>query len=213
MANNTTIKSILKLVLLPKACINILVNYAFLRANNVSMRSFPDIKGTLFIRNKGCMQLGNGIRINSSLISNPIGGSTKTCLITYSTTARLIIGDKVFMSNAAIVANTEIIIEDNVYIGASVKIYDTDFHSVYWDNRILGAKDPDIQSKPVTIKKYAFIGAHSIVLKGVTIGQGAVIGAGSVITRDVGAFEIWGGNPARCIRKIPQSHEISSSES
>ena len=177
------------------------------------MGSFPDIKGILFVRNKGCMQLGKEIRINSSLISNPIGGSTKTCLVTYSLGARLVIGDRVFMSNAAIVANREISIQDDVYIGASVKIYDTDFHSTYWYNRVLGAKDPDIQSKPVTIKKYAFIGAHSIVLKGVTIGQGAVIGAGSVITRDVGDFEMWGGNPARCIRNIPRSYETLASES
>lgn len=36
---------------------------------------------------------------------------------------------------------------------------------------------------------------------GVTIGNGAVIGAGSVVTKDVGPYEIWAGNPARYIRK------------
>lgn len=36
---------------------------------------------------------------------------------------------------------------------------------------------------------------------GVTIGDGAVIGAGSVVTKDVGPYEIWAGNPARYIRK------------
>lgn len=36
---------------------------------------------------------------------------------------------------------------------------------------------------------------------GVTIGDGAVIGAGSVVTKDVGPYEIWAGNPARFIRK------------
>lgn len=36
---------------------------------------------------------------------------------------------------------------------------------------------------------------------GVTIGDGAVIGAGSIVTKDVGPYEIWAGNPARFIRK------------
>lgn len=48
---------------------------------------------------------------------------------------------------------------------------------------------------------FLFIGAHSIILKGVTIGECAIIGAGSVVTKDVGDDEIWGGNPAKCIRK------------
>lgn len=36
---------------------------------------------------------------------------------------------------------------------------------------------------------------------GITIGDGAVIGAGSIVTKDVGPYEIWAGNPARFIRK------------
>lgn len=36
---------------------------------------------------------------------------------------------------------------------------------------------------------------------GVTIGDGAVIEAGSIVTKDVGLYEIWAGNPARFIQK------------
>ena len=46
-----------------------------------------------------------------------------------------------------------------------------------------------------------WIGARSIILKGVTIGKGAVIAAGSVVTRDVPENEIWGGVPAKLIRR------------
>jgi acetyltransferase-like isoleucine patch superfamily enzyme len=49
----------------------------------------------------------------------------------------------------------------------------------------------------VTIGDDVWLGAGSILLPGVTIADGAVIGAGSVVTRSVGAYEIWLGNPAR----------------
>ncbi len=46
------------------------------------------------------------------------------------------------------------------------------------------------------------IGAHSIILPGVTIGDGASIGAGSILTKDVPAKTIFAGNPAKMIKKI-----------
>lgn len=39
------------------------------------------------------------------------------------------------------------------------------------------------------------------ILSGVTIGDGAVVGAGAVVTRNIGPYEIWAGNPARLIKK------------
>lgn len=49
---------------------------------------------------------------------------------------------------------------------------------------------------PVRIGDDVWIGAHSTVLPGVTIGDGAVIGAGSVVTRDIPAYSIAYGAPA-----------------
>lgn len=46
-----------------------------------------------------------------------------------------------------------------------------------------------------------WIGSNSLIKAGVHIGDGAVIGMGSVVTRDVGPYEIWAGNPARLIRR------------
>ena len=46
-----------------------------------------------------------------------------------------------------------------------------------------------------------FIGANVVILSKVNkIGNGAVIGAGSVLTKDVGEYEIWAGNPAKFIK-------------
>ena len=46
-----------------------------------------------------------------------------------------------------------------------------------------------------------WIGAKCMIKGGVTIGDGAIIGMGSVVTKDIPPYEIWAGNPARCIRK------------
>ncbi len=60
---------------------------------------------------------------------------------------------------------------------------------------------PRPEEKPVVIGNNVWVGDRSIILPGVTIGDGAVIGAGSVVTKDVPPFHIYGGNPARMIRK------------
>ena len=55
--------------------------------------------------------------------------------------------------------------------------------------------------KETIIGNDVWIGIRAVILPGVKIGDGAVIGAGSIVTKDVGPYEIWAGNPARLIRK------------
>ena len=54
----------------------------------------------------------------------------------------------------------------------------------------------------VVIKKNAFLGMGTMVIKPVTIGENAIIGAGSVVTHDIPNNEIWAGNPAKKIRTL-----------
>ncbi len=55
--------------------------------------------------------------------------------------------------------------------------------------------------KQTTIGNDVWIGTNVLIKAGVTIADGAVIGMGAVVTKDVGPYEIWAGNPARMIRK------------
>jgi acetyltransferase-like isoleucine patch superfamily enzyme len=55
--------------------------------------------------------------------------------------------------------------------------------------------------KPVVIGDECWIGANSVITAGVTIGKHAVVAAGSVVTKDVPAFSIVAGNPARVIKQ------------
>ncbi len=106
------------------------------------------------------------------------------------------------ISNTAIVAWNSIFIEDDVTIGGSCKIYDTDFHPL--DAKVRKATPGQGWiAKPVVIKRGAFIGAHTIILKGVTVGINSIVGAGSVVTGNIPDNEVWAGNPARYIRKLP----------
>ena len=53
---------------------------------------------------------------------------------------------------------------------------------------------------PITIGKNVWIGDKATILPGVTIGDGAVIAANAVVTKNVSAYNIVGGNPARIIK-------------
>ena len=61
--------------------------------------------------------------------------------------------------------------------------------------------DPDfgIEDKPIVIEDYAWVGSRAIILPGVTIGKGAVVAAGAVVTKDVPAYAVVGGVPAKII--------------
>ena len=96
-----------------------------------------------------------------------------------------------------------ITIGDNVTIGGNTVIYDTDFHSLNPEIRLNKSIDKlNAKSGKVTIKDNVFIGAHSTILKGVTIGFNSVVGACSVVTRDIPDNEIWAGNPAQFIKSV-----------
>jgi acetyltransferase-like isoleucine patch superfamily enzyme len=58
-----------------------------------------------------------------------------------------------------------------------------------------------VEFKPVEIEEGADIGVGAIIMPGVTIGRGAQVGAGAVVTRDVPAFAVVAGSPARVLRE------------
>ena len=62
---------------------------------------------------------------------------------------------------------------------------------------------------PILIEDDAFIGARSIILKGVTIGKGSIIGAGAVVTRNVPEYSIVAGNPAKVIGDVRNEKYIT----
>ncbi|WP_411350924.1 CatB-related O-acetyltransferase [Leisingera aquaemixtae] len=64
-----------------------------------------------------------------------------------------------------------------------------------------GVHVPRQNGGDVVIGNDVWIGANATVLAGVTIGNGAVIGPNATVASDVGAYEVWAGNPAQRVRK------------
>jgi acetyltransferase-like isoleucine patch superfamily enzyme len=107
------------------------------------------------------------------------------------------VGENVGMSGCTICAAERVSIGNDCLLGADVLIADTDFHPIDPDGR-RWRKD-GVRTAPVDIGDNVFIGARTMVLKGVRIGDNAVIGAGSVVTTDVPADAVAAGSPARVI--------------
>lgn len=93
-----------------------------------------------------------------------------------------------------------IIIENAVMLGSAVHIY---VHNHRYDQISLPIIDQGhYPSRAVVLKSGCWIGANAVILPGVTVGQNAVVGANSVVTRDVPAYSVYAGNPARLIRSL-----------
>lgn len=178
------------------------LNTISLKLNNVEIGNKCNIRGKILVKNnsKKRIIIGNNVTINSGMKYNPIGFQGQTMLYIIEN-GSISIGNRVGISNSSIVSQNKIIIEDDVMIGGGVKIYDTDFHSKQYEIR-MSEHDTDINTAPVIIKRGAFIGAGSIILKGVSIGRKSIVGAGSVVTKNIPDNEIWAGNPAKFIRKL-----------
>jgi len=99
-----------------------------------------------------------------------------------------------------------IIIEDGVWITSRVLLLchkrDVSDYCVGDDCNKLPYKIEDI-----VLKKGCHIGMGTIILPGVIIGEGAVVGAGSIVTKDIPAWTIAVGNPAKVVKVLKKREE------
>lgn len=104
--------------------------------------------------------------------------------------SQVVIGaDSVFNHGCVVQTLADIAIGEHVSISSGVRLL-TGGHDI---------NHPDfaLVAKPIVIEDYAWIGMGATVLGGVHVGRGAVVGTGAVVTRDVPAFAVVGGIPAR----------------
>jgi acetyltransferase-like isoleucine patch superfamily enzyme len=90
-------------------------------------------------------------------------------------------------------------IEDNVFVGHGVMFINDSYPRATSPNGELQT-EKDWTVEPTLVRTGASIGSGATILANVTIGEHALVGAGSVVTRDVPAFAVVAGNPARVLR-------------
>jgi len=99
-------------------------------------------------------------------------------------------------------------IEDNVFIGHNVSFINDSYpRATAADGNL--QTEADWKVERTVIKKGASIGSGATILSNLTIGENAIVGAGSVVTKDVPANAIVAGNPARVLRYIEQTLEVT----
>ena len=135
--------------------------------------------------------------ILSEIIDKPIDKSTIIFPPFYTNFGRFIhIGKNVFINHACSFLDMGgIYIDDEVLIGPKVNLI-TENHPLDSEDR------KALITKPITLKRRAWIGAGSTILPGVTVGQNAVVAAGSVVSKDVPDNVVVGGVPAKFIKSI-----------
>ncbi|WP_413668868.1 DapH/DapD/GlmU-related protein [Mucilaginibacter sp. Mucisp86] len=154
----------------------------------------------LDINMQGKFSIGKNFWFNSGKY-HAMGGRQQQCYFVVAAGGELSIGDYVGCTSVAFICHDKIKIGNHVKIGINTVIYDTDFHSLYAEARNdIPERLDGLRTKPVIIKDGAFIGGHTTILKGVTIGKNSIVGAGSVVFQSIPDEQIWAGNPAVYVR-------------
>lgn len=173
------------------------------------------------VRRRLDVHVGMGSRIRwTRLVGQRVGhlrvgqGSIVNCRIDFDgPEGQVRIGDRCFVGASHLVCRESITLGDDVIISWGVTVVDHNSHALAWEQRrndvsdwAQGKKDwSHVDIRPVVIHDKVWIGFGAYILKGVVIGEGAVIGAGSIVTRDVPAYTVVAGNPARPIKRINEN--------
>ena len=141
-------------------------------------------------------------RIFSALTGRPVDDTFTLCPPFHTDCGKNIaVGKNVFINSGCKFQDQGgIVIDDGALIGHNVVLATL--------NHSLAVRDrQDLIPGPIRIGKNAWIGSNVTILPGVTVGDGAVVAAGAVVTKDVPAYTVAGGVPARVLRPLTEEEK------
>jgi acetyltransferase-like isoleucine patch superfamily enzyme len=145
------------------------------------------VGGAPRIVNFGYMSIGADTRIVSHVVQVELCTGEE---------GRLTIGNGTHINYGVSVGATQSVqIGNRVRLGPYSRVVDSDFHDIH--NRALPAVP-----RPVVIEDDVWVGMHAVILPGVHIGKASIVGTGSVVTKDVPAYTVVGGIPAKVLRQL-----------
>ena len=171
-----------------------------------------------FLAGRKGAELGQNVRLGPDVDFN-LGGSYRNTLRPTGAKGRIRIGDQGWIEKGTVLwaFDGSIRTGTNVFLGPYVTIYGhggveigdqtlVSMHAtILSSNHTVPGREKEIRAQPdillpTKIGRDVWIGAHAVILGGVTIGDGCVIGAGSVVTKDLPAYSIAVGVPANVVR-------------
>ena len=159
-----------------------------------------ELTGPVIIKNAGRIEIGDQAIFDSKWYKPIYIQLTRP-------EAKLTIENNVYVNYGTEISLVqEISIGAYSLIGIDCLIYDTDWHS-------LDGLDRDVPTAPTRIGKGVWLGARTMVMKGVTIGDNTVVAANSVVTHDLPSGVLAGGTPAKVIRAIDRVRYSPSRDS
>ena len=160
-----------------------------LHIHNTKMGKGVKIVQGITTQGQGTIKIGNQSRMG--VYPSPGFKRGEFYIEARDSTAKIFIGNNVFINNnCTIIADKSIIeIGDNTLIGPDFFCVDSDFHALDPTQRLTD----NYNCKPVKIGRNVFIGARVVILKGVCIGDNTIIAAGSVVVKDVPSDIIFTG--------------------
>lgn len=185
------------------------LNRRLFAARGIRFGRGMQVMGRVAVTGTARVTIGDDFLFTSGEAVNPISSNLEGCCHTEGR-GEIVIGNQVGMSSTRMWIKSGLHIGHRVNIGACVLLIDTDCHQMDYRMRRRDAAQhfgqeilaENILSAPITIEDDVWIGAHTLVLKGVTIGARSIIGAGSVVTRSIPPDCIAAGNPCRVIRSL-----------
>lgn len=134
-----------------------------------------------------------------SLMMKNCGRNFQVCSTAYiNSLSHLMVGDNVYLAHNCVILGPHISIEDEVLVGPNTVIVSG--NHILLNNSFRFGKS---EIKPILISRGSWIGANCTILAGSVIPPSSIIAAGSVTTRKLDtAFSIYGGSPAKLIKKI-----------
>lgn len=176
------------------------INRLILKANGAVFGKNLQIPGKVSWLIEGSkLNIGDNFYLSSGNGVNPIASNLQADVYV-EPGAALTIGNNVGMSSTRLWIHESVRIGNNVKIGGCVLITDTDAHPM--DYVVRCSSNEGTKSAPVVIEDDVWVGAHCIILKGVTIGARSIIGAGSVVTNSIPVDCVAAGNPCRVIKSL-----------
>lgn len=161
-----------------------LMRRACLRALATQFGNGVQIAMNVSIRHPETFEIGSGVSIGEQTVLH--GRFDGRCVI----------GDGVWIGPQSYFDARDLVIGDRVGWGPGARLLGAVHTGLPADVPII---ETDLAPRPVRIEAWADVGMSAVILPGVTLGRGCLVGAGAVVTKDVPAFAVVAGVPARII--------------